>query len=353
MTASLSPRQILVTGGAGFIGSSVVKVLRQRYPDAAVRVLHLPREDLRNLEGVSGIELMPGNMLNPGDVKQAVAGCDVVFHLAAVYALWLPDMGLMDRVNVDGSRQLLEECQRQGVRRVVFTSSLAVFAGQGLNHACNERSLFALSKSHYCRTKYESHHVAEWYARNGLDVVIVCPAIPLGPGDVGPTPTGRVLTDLFRAPIAIALATKANYIDVRDCALGHVLALERGRQGESYILGGKNYSYADIVRRVLRITGFKRRLVVLPPDILKPSAYALTLLAKITRQAPFVTPVELDVFKKGLIADASKAHSELGLIVRPIDETLRDAIVWFVQNGYINDPAVRSAMRNSVVPAVV
>lgn len=345
MTVSTVPQQILVTGGAGFIGSNVVKVLCRRYPDARVRVLHLPKENLLNLQDVQGVELMAGDLLNPLDVKRAVAGCDTVFHLAAIYALWLPDMGLMDRVNVDGSRLVLEECLQQGVKRVVYTSSFAVFAGQGLDKSCNERSSFALAESHYSRSKYESHRLAEWYARKGLDVVIVCPACPLGPGDVGPTPTGRLVSDMFGAPFAIALVTEANYIDVRDCALGHVLALEKGRTGESYILGGENYTHADIVRRAMRITGVKRRVFVVKPDVLKPLAYAMTFAANFTKKAPPTTPVEIEVTKKGLVADASKARHELGLTVRPIEETLRDAIAWFVEHGYITDAEVIESVR--------
>lgn len=355
MTAAYSPdhapKQILVTGGAGFIGSNVVKVLRRRYPEARVRVLHLPKENLINLRGVDGLELVPGDLLNPLDVKRAVAGCDVVFHLAAIYALWLPDMSLMDRVNVDGSRLVLEECLKQNVKRVVYTSSFAVFAGQGLDTACTERSSFALSESHYSRTKYESHRLAESYARKGLDLVLVCPACPLGPGDVGPTPTGKIITEMFKTPLALALDTEANYIDVRDCAMGHVLALEKGRTGESYILGGENYTHADIVRRCLRLTGLRRRLVVLPPDALKPLALVATLLATVTKKAPFTTPVEIEVTKKGLIGDASKARRELGLTVRPVEETLLDAIAWFVQHGYITDAAVTARMQGHVLAA--
>lgn len=345
MTTPSAPSQILVTGGAGFIGSNVVKVLRRRYPDARVRVLHLPKENLLNLQDVQGIELMAGDLLNPLDVKRAVTGCDVVFHLAAVYALWLPDMGLLDRVNVDGSRLVLEECLQQGVQRVVFTSSFAVFAGQGLDKSCDERSSFALAESHYSRTKYESHRLAEWYARKGLDVVIVCPCCPVGPGDVGPTPTGRLVSDMFSAPFAVAVVTESNYIDVRDCAMGHVLALEKGRKGESYILGGENYTHADIVRRALRITGIKRRVFVIKPDVLKPLAYAMTFAANFTKKAPPTTPVEIEVTKKGLIADASKARHELGLTVRPIEETLRDAIAWFVEHEYITDAEVIESVR--------
>lgn len=340
MTAFTPPQQVLITGGAGFIGSSVVKALRLRYPEARLRVLHLPKENLLNLKGVDGIELMPGDLTRPLDVERAVAGCDVVFHLAAVYALWLPDMALLDRVNVDGSRLVFEACLNAGVRRVVYTSSFAVFAGQGLDTACTERSPFALSLSHYSRTKYESHRLAEAYARKGLDVVIVNPTCPVGPGDVGPTPTGRIITDMFKTPVAMAMHTESNYVDVRDCALGHLLALEKGRTGESYILGGENYTHHDIVRRCLRITGIKRRIVTVAPDALKPMAYLMVAMANLTKKPPLTTPVELEITKLGLVADASKARRELGLHVRPIEETLADAISWFVANGYITEPAV-------------
>lgn len=352
MSDSLSPQQILVTGGAGFIGSSVVKALRKRYPAAKVRVMHLPNENLLNLQGVDGVELMTGNLLNPLDVQCAVQGCDVVFHLAAVYALWLPDMGLLDRVNVDGARLVFEECLKQGVKRVVHTSSFAVFAGQGLDKSCDESSEFALSVSHYSRTKYEAHRLAEWYSRNGLNIVIVCPTCPVGPGDVGPTPTGRILADMFKVPVPSALVTESNYVDVRDCAMGHILALEKGRRGESYILGGENYTHEDIVRRVLRITGQNKRILVMRPDALKPLAHAVTLAAKFTKKAPFTTPAEIEIVKKGLIADASKARRELGLVVRPIEETLRDALAWFVQHGYITEPAVIESMRGYHLTAV-
>lgn len=352
MSESFVPQQILVTGGAGFIGSSVVKQLRLRYPSAKVRVLHLPSENLLNLQGVDGIELMAGNLLNPLDVRCAVQGCDVVFHLAALYSLWLPDMSLLDRVNVDGARLVFEECLTQGVKRVVHTSSFAVFAGQGLDKSCNEHSRFALSMSHYSRTKYESHRMAEWYARNGLDLVIVCPTCPIGPGDVAPTPTGRVLVDMFSVPLAMALVTESNYVDVRDCAMGHILALEKGRRGESYILGGENYTHEDIVRRVMRMTGQYRHIFVMQPGVLKPMAHLLTWTAKLTKKAPFTTPAEIEIVKKGLIADATKARRELGLTVRPIEETMRDALAWFVQHGYITEPAVVESVRGYTPMAV-
>lgn len=333
----MQPKKILVTGGAGFIGSHVVRTLLQRY-DAPVRVMHLPKENLLNLAGLD-VELVVGDVTKLEQVTAAVEGCDVVFHLAALYALWLPDMTLMQRVNVDGANNVFRACHEQGVKRVVYTSSFAVFAGQGLDTACTEESPFNLQESYYSRTKYESHKLAEAWARKGLDVVIVCPTAPLGPGDVGPTPTGRVMVEAFDTPVLMGIETESNYIDVRDCAMGHVLALEKGRTGESYILGGENYTHPDIVRRLQRIAGLRRRMVILKPEWLRPMAkFGVWMADHVTGKAPFTTEVELEIAKKGLITDASKARRELGLQVRPIEETIHDALAWFVEHGYITDP---------------
>ena len=223
----------------------------------------------------------------------------------------------------------------------MYTSSFARFAGQGLDATCDETSPFKLNCSYYSRTKYESHQMAERYAKNGLDVVIVNPAAPLGPGDYGPTPTGRVIADAFNLPVIMGVRTVSNYIDVRDCAMGHVLALERGRTGESYILGNENASHSDLMRELQKVVGLKRPLITVSPNALYPVAYLTQAIAKyVTHKAPFMTPVELEISNAGLVADPSKARNELGLPNRPIEETLRDAVSWFVQNGYITNKAV-------------
>lgn len=341
------PKRILVTGGAGFIGSNVVKALLDWYPNVKIRVMHLPNDNLINLEGLN-IELVIGDITRKTDVDNAIQGCDVVFHLAAVYALWLPDMSVMQRVNVEGAKVVLDACVSHSIKRVVFTSSFACFAGQGIDNSCDEGSPFALDYSYYSRTKYESTQLAKAYVdRYGLDVVIVCPTCPIGPGDYGPTPTGRVLVDAFNLPFLIGINTDSNYVDVRDCALGHVLALEKGRKGESYILGGENYTHPDIVRRLRRLYHLKRPVVHLKPDWLKPLAKVNVLLANrgIVKKAPFTTPVELEIAKNGLVANARKARMELGLPTRPIEESIKDAVEWFVENGYIGSSAVKEQVQ--------
>jgi len=345
------PERILLTGGAGFVGSNIVKILRERYPDTVLRVLHLPHENLLNLKGFDDVELMTGDITSPTDVVRAVSGCDVVFHLAAIYAFWLPDMSLMQKVNVEGTHLVLEECLKQQVKRVVYTSSAVCFAGHGLDMVCTEQSSFVLGHQVYAQSKHDSHILAEKYAARGLDVVIVCPVVPMGPGDVGPTPSGRLITDIFTLPVPLAPRSELNIIDVRDCAMGHVLAMEKGRSGESYILGGENYRYKDILRRVLRVCGMQRRIVELSPTLMVPVAHAMLLLTRFTGKPPLMTPAEIDVTRRGLVCDAAKARRELGLTVRPLEQTLRDALSWFVEHGYIIDKHVVAHF--SVSPASV
>lgn len=347
MTDFIPPKRILLTGGAGFIGSNVVRILRERYPQTKLRVLHLPRENLKNLEGMGDVERMAGDVTRPADCARAVEGCDAVFHLAAIYALWLPDMSVMHRVNVEGTRNLLAACRDAGVQRVVYTSSAVCFCGQGLDVVSTERSPFSYQGHEYSVSKHESHRVAEQFAREGLDVVIVCPVAPLGPGDVGPTPTGRMITDLFTIPLPLAVKSRINFIDVRDCAMGHVLALEKGRSGESYILGAENYTYRDMLQRVLRICGVSQRVYELPAVLLYPLAHGMQAWAGWTKKAPLVTPAEIDQARKGLVCSADKARRELGLTTRSLDETLRDALAWFVQHGYITDARAMRAVPKS------
>jgi len=333
----MTPEQVLVTGAAGFIGSHVVRALLARYPGVRVRAMHLPKDNLVNLHGLD-IELCPGDVTRREDVEAALQGCDTVFHLAAVYALWLPDETVMDRVNVDGSRTLFQACLDNNIRRVVYTSSYAVFAGQGQGIRCTETSPFRLRNSYYSVTKYRSHELACEFAARGLDIVIVCPTAPVGPGDYGPTPTGKLFIDFVSAPVNTVMQSGSNYVDVRDCAKGHLLALEHGRTGESYILGGDNYTIGEMIELLEDITGQKRLTVRLSPWMLIPAAHVSLFLANhLTHKAPLLTPADLKTLQMGLWADTSKAEQELGLEKRPIRESVTDALRWFRQNGYLSE----------------
>jgi dihydroflavonol-4-reductase len=337
----------LVTGAAGFIGSNVVRALCD--DGHAVRALHLPGEDLRNLAGLH-VERIAGDVTSTDDMRRAVAGCDWVFHLAAIYALWTRAPERMRAVNVDGTRTVLAAARAAGVKRVVHTSSIARFGGQGRGRRATEDSRFALGSTGdlYSRTKMEAHEVALGFARE-LDVVIVAPTGPIGAGDVGPTPTGRLLLRALTLPVVTVVDSVVNFAHVRDLARGHVLAAERGRRGECYLVGNVDLSLVELARRALDCVGLRRAVVSVPYGVARVAARLAVAGAGISGVAPALTPSAVAIAEVGLAADCSKAVRELGLPQTPIDEALRDALVWFADNGYVPSGALRRRFATSRV----
>jgi dihydroflavonol-4-reductase len=323
----------LVTGAAGFIGSHVARALLD--DGHAVRALHLPGEDLRNLAGLD-VERVAGDVTRGDDMRRAVAGCDWVFHLAAIYALWTRSPARMRAVNVEGTRTVLAAARAAGVRRVVHTSSIARFGGQGRGRRAVETSDFALGPTGdlYSRTKYEAHELARDFARD-LDVVIVAPTGPIGPGDVGPTPTGRLLLRALTLPVVVVVDSVTNFAHVRDLARGHLLAAERGRRGECYLLGNVDLSLVELARRAHARFGLRRAVVRVPFAAARVAAQLAVAAAAVTGRAPTITPAAVAIAELGLAADCDKAVRELGLPQTPIDEALHDALVWFADHGYL------------------
>jgi dihydroflavonol-4-reductase len=347
---SETKQKALVTGGAGFIGSHVVRTLvADGHP---VRVLHLPGDDLRNLRGLD-VELVPGDVTDRDDLRDAMRGCDWVFHLAAIYALWLRDPSRMRHVNVEGTRRVFEIAREVGVARVVYTSSIARFGGQGHGRRADENSPFALGPTGdaYARSKAEAHEVAVDAARD-LDVTIVAPTGPLGPGDVGPTPTGRLLLAVLSMPLVVVTRTETNFADVRDIARGHVLAAKRGRRGESYLLGHRDLAIDDLARLALDVAGLVRPVVVAPTMVARMAAHAaLAFTERVSRRAPLITPAAVAIAGLGLTADCSKAVRELGMPQTPLEIAVRDALCWFAREGYVKDRAMRRRMLDLSAPA--
>jgi dihydroflavonol-4-reductase len=265
-------------------------------------------------------------------------GCECVFHLAAVYALWLPDPRLMHRVNVEGTRNVLSLARELGVARVVHTSSIARFGGQGRGRRATEESAFALGVTGdaYSRTKFDAHELAVAAAREGQDVVIVAPTGPIGPGDVGPTPTGRLLITCATLPLAVVTDTVSNFADVRDMARGHVLAATRGVRGETYLLGHRDVALSELARMAGEILGRTRPVIVAPFRLARWAARGALLVAdRVTRRAPLVTPAAVAIAELGLAADCAKAVRDLGLPSSPLEDALRDALLWFSREGYL------------------
>jgi dihydroflavonol-4-reductase len=301
-----------------------------------VRALHLPNEDVRNLRGLD-VERIAGDVTDRDEMRRAVRGCEVVFHLAAVYALWTRDAGIMQRVNVDGTRNVLDASRAEGVRRVVHTSSIARFGGQGPGRRADEESAFALAATGdaYSRSKADAHEVAVEAARD-QDVVIVAPCGPIGPGDAGPTPTGRLLLSAAKMPVAVVADTTTNFADVRDMARAHVLAAERGKRGETYLLGCRDISLAEIARMAMDALGVRKRIVVAPFAVASVVARGLRFVAdRITRRPPLFTPQAVRIARLGLRADCTKAVRELGMPQSPVELAVADAMSWFRREGYL------------------
>jgi dihydroflavonol-4-reductase len=323
----------LVTGAAGFIGSNVVRALLDAGHE--VRAMHLPSEDTRNLRGLD-VEAIAGDVTDLASLREATRGRDVVFHLAAVFALWTRDVARMRRVNVEGTRNVLAAAREAGVRRVVHTSSIARFGGQGLAVRATERSAFALGRTgdRYSRSKADAHEIAVRAAET-QDVVVVAPCGPIGPGDAGPTPTGRLLLAALRMPVAVVAPTVTTFADVRDMARAHVLAAEHGRRGETYLLGTRDLALADLARIALRAARQRKPVVNAPIRAAIAAGHAMRFVADhVTNKPPLFTAEAARIARLGLRADCTKAERELGMPQSPIEGAVQDAIAWFARERY-------------------
>ncbi len=340
----------LVTGAAGFIGSHVVRSLLARGHE--VVALHRPSDDTRNLEGLP-VHRVGGDVLDAECLRAAMEGCGWVFHLAAIFALWTRDAGHMRRVNVEGTRLVLSCARSLKVSRVVHTSSIARFGGQGLSVEATEESPFRLGPTGdaYSLSKRDAHEVAEAAARDGQDVVLVAPCGPLGPGDVGPTPTGRLLLALSEAPVMAVVPTRTCFADVRAMAEAHVLAAERGERGASYLLGQENLGMEELVARAARVLGRKIPTLALPYGAVSVFARAASALAdRVTRRAPLLTPEAVAIARLGLSARCDKAQRELGMPIMSLDLALGDAFRYWAEGGYMGSSGRRARVLRRLDP---
>src|SRR5579863_6997677 len=243
-----------VTGATGFLGSHVARVLSGQGAD--LRLLVRSNSNLQNLAGLNA-ETVIGDLRDPASIEKAMSGCDTVFHVAADYRLWVRDPNEMYRSNVEGTRAMLEAARKNGIRRVVYTSSVATMGFTKNGTPANEDSPVALADmiGHYKRSKFMAEQVALEAGRSGMNVVVVNPTTPVGEQDIKPTPTGRIILDFLKRKFPAYVDTGLNLVDVTECARGHVAALEKGKSGERYILGGENLTLKQILDKLAAITG--------------------------------------------------------------------------------------------------
>jgi dihydroflavonol-4-reductase len=323
-----------VTGATGFVGSHVARVLVER--GAELRLLVRPGSDRRNIQELKA-DLVIGDLCDGASLKKAMAGCDVVFHVAADYRLWVRDPDQMYRSNVDGTRGILAAALVSGVRRVVHTSSVATTGFTSNGSPANEESPVALAQmiGHYKRSKFMAEEIALEAGRSGMDVVVVNPTTPVGERDIKPTPTGRIIVDFLKKKFPAYVDTGLNLVDVAQCARGHYAALEKGRSGQRYILGGENLTLKQILDKLAVITGLPS------PKIRVPYAVALAtgvvdqvVTGHIRRREPRATIDAVRMGRKKMFVSSSKAERELGWETVPVDDALRRAVEWFKGNGY-------------------
>jgi dihydroflavonol-4-reductase len=354
--------KVFVTGATGFLGSHVARVLSAQ--GAGLRLLVRPSSDLRNIADLNA-ERVVGDLRDPASIERAVSGCEVVFHVAADYRLWVRDPEEMYRSNVEGTRGLLEAARKQGVRRVVYTSSVATMGFGSNGHAsgpavgrespaltgkaltvrastdralANEDSPVSIGDmiGHYKRSKFMAEQVAFEAARSGVDVVIVNPTTPIGERDVKPTPTGRMVLDFLKRKFPAYVETGLNLVDATECARGHVHALEKGKTGERYILGGENLTLKEILDRLALITGLKS------PTVKLPYVFALAtgvvdemVTGRLLGREPRATIDAVRMGRKMMFVTSAKAERELGWRTVPVDNALRRSVEWFQANGYV------------------
>jgi dihydroflavonol-4-reductase len=323
-----------LTGATGFVGSHVARTLAEKGAD--LRLLVRTNSNKKNLDDLKA-DLVTGDLRDSGSLEKGIAGCDVVFHVAADYRLWVRDPDEMYRANVEGTRAILEAARKANIRRVVYTSSVATMGFTSNGQPADEKSPVSLANmiGPYKRSKFMAEQVAIEAARAGQDVVIVNPTTPVGERDIKPTPTGRIVIDFLKKKFPAYVDTGLNLVDVRECALGHVAALEKGRSGERYILGGENLTLKQILDKLAVITGLPSPKVRVPYVLALATGVVDELVTgRILGREPRASIDAVRMGRKKMFASSAKAEHELGWNVMPVDDALLRAVDWFRQNGY-------------------
>lgn len=330
----------LVTGATGFVGSHVARALVER--GQRLRVLLRRTSDTRAIEGLTA-EQVYGDLRDPVSLAEALRDVRRVYHVAADYRLWARHPQEIYESNVTGTRHLLEAAKRAGVERFIYTSTVATIAVPRPGQLPNEATRTTLDEmiGHYKRSKFLAEQEALAFAAKGLPVVIVNPTAPVGPGDWKPTPTGQVIVNFLRGRMPAYLDTGLNVVAVEDVAAGHLLAAERGRVGERYILGGRNLTLKEILDVLARVTGLEAPRWRLPHALALAAGYADALVARMFDRAPHIPLEGVRMARHNMFVDSSKAVRELGFQPGSVEAALERAARWYIENGYVAAGRVR------------
>lgn len=324
----------LVTGGTGFVGAAVVRALLEQ--GRAVRALARPGSDRRNLAGLD-IEIVDGDLRDPASLARAARGTEQVYHVAADYRLWVRRPADLYEANVDGSRALVRAAAEAGASRIVYTSSVAVLATAKPGAPADEDTPVSVENmiGHYKRSKFLAEQAVAAEVASGAPVVIVNPSTPVGPRDIKPTPTGRMIRDAAAGKLPAYVETGLNVVHVDDVAAGHLLASQKGAVGRRYILGGENLSLRDILGLIAAASGRKPPKVRLPRRPLFPLAWVSEAWARVTRTdtEPLLTADGLKMAGKLMWFSSARAETELGYTHRPASAAIQDAVDWFNDRG--------------------
>ena len=327
--------KVLVTGASGFVGSAVAAKLVER--GFSVRALVRATSPRTHLAGLD-LEYVQGDLRDAETIRPAMAGVRYLFHVAADYRLWARDRNEIVINNVTGTRVMMEEALHAGVERIVYTSSVATLAvqrdGTSVDETVPLEELKAIGA--YKRSKVAAERLVErMIAQQGLPAVIVNPSTPIGPRDVKPTPTGRIIVEAARGRMPAFVDTGLNLVHVDDVAQGHLAALDRGKIGERYILGGQNVQFSEMLAVIANLIGRRPPRVRLPRSAIVPLALAAETVARFTGREPFVTMDALRMSKYRMFFTAAKAERDLGFTARPFTDALTDAIRWFRDAGHL------------------
>ena len=325
----------LLTGSTGFLGSAILRKLLE--DGREVKVLIREKSDTTNIDGVD-VEIAYGDLRDSDSLQSALSGCDVLYHTAAYYSLWSQDKRIIYDINVEGTRKILLAAQLKNIEKVVYTSTVGCVGLNKDTTPSNEGTPLNLNtlSNDYKQSKYQAEQVALEFASNGLPVVIVNPSTPVGPRDIKPTPTGKIILDFLNRKMPAYLETGLNLIDVDDCARGHILAEQKGVPGDRYILGNQNMSLFDILITLENITGLKAPRIKMPFWVALSAGWACEMVSNnLTGKPPAIPLAGVKMAKYFMYFDSSKAVQKLGLPQNSTENALKRSVNWFKDNNYL------------------